>query len=127
VNDLVDKLEEWLTSIDVFGSHQGRFAKAIIEYLLGTSLIPRNRPKEIGIIQDFLLDRTGRTWLNAEERSLVRMYKNPRISTGYISRELGRSRRSIYSKARRLGLRRPPDAMTDAKWKRMTKDIETTT
>lgn len=121
IDDLIEKLEEWLSSIDVFGSQQGRFAKALLANLLQRSLLPKKRPTEISIIKDFLVDRSGRKWLRSEEKHLRRLYQNPKVSSSYIARELGRSKSSIYTKARRLGVQRPEDAMTDRKWKKMQK------
>lgn len=121
IDGLIERLEEWLTGIDVLGSQQGRFAKALLTNLLSRNLIPTKRPKEIDIIRDFLVDRSGRKWLRTEEKHLARMYRLRKVTTGYISRELGRSKRAIYAKARRLGVKRPEDALTEAKWKRQQK------
>lgn len=121
IDELIERLEEWLNSIDVRGSAQGRFAKALLSNLLSRNLIPTKRPKEIDIIRDFLVDRSGRKWLKTEEAHLERMYKNPKVTTGYIARELGRSKRSLYAKARKIGVRRPKNALTERKWKAMQK------
>lgn len=115
IDELIDAIEAWLTSIDIFGSSQGSFAKSLLTYLLSRNMIPSvsKRPKEVQIIKDFRVDRTGSKWLKFEERELSRLYKNKKVTTGYIARELGRSKRSIYAKARRLGVKRPKDALTE--------------
>ena len=121
IDQLIDRLEEWLNGIDIRGSTQGRFAKALLSNLLSRSMIPTKRPKEISIIKDFLVDRSGRKWLKVEEKHLRRMYTSKKVSVDYAGRELGRSRRALYAKARKLGIKRPKGAMTTAKWKRMQK------
>ncbi|MGD9381623.1 MAG: hypothetical protein PVI03_04190 [Candidatus Thorarchaeota archaeon] len=121
IDQLIERLEEWLSSIDVYGSQQGRFAKALLSNLLSRNLIPTKRPKEIDIIRDFLVDRSGRKWLKTEERHLERLYKNPKVTTGYIARELGRSKRSIYAKARKIGVKRPENALTERRIAMMKK------
>ena len=77
------------------------------------------KPKEIEIISSFRVNRTGSRWLGFEERTLERLYKSNRVTTRYISRELGRSVSSIYSKTRRLGVKRPKDALTEQKANKM--------
>lgn len=121
IDELIDKMEKWLESIDIYGSAQGNFAKSLLTYLLSRSMIPSKSktPKEIEIIRGFRVDRSGAKWLGYEERTLERLYKNPKVSTPYIARELGRSTRSLYSKARRLGVKRPKDAMTEQKANKM--------
>lgn len=123
IDSLIERLEEWLSSIDVRGSTQGRFAKSLLSNLLSRNLIAVNRPKEVEIIRDFLIDRTGRKWLKTEEQHLARMYSNPKVarkvSVPYIARELGRTPNAIYAKAKKLGLKRPPDAMTETKLRKM--------
>lgn len=115
IDELIDKIEGWLTSIDVFGSGQGSFAKSLLTYLLSRNMIPSvsRKPKEVQIIKDFRVDRSGSRWLSYEERELKRLYQNKKVTTGYIARELGRSTKSLYSKARRLGVQRPKDALTE--------------
>ena len=121
IDELIDKIESWLESIDVYGSQQGGFAKSLLTYLLSRSMIPstRKQPKEIEIIKGFRVNRTGSKWLRYEERTLKRLYANERVSTKYIARELGRTTRSLYNKARRLGIKRPKGAMTEQKANRM--------
>lgn len=121
VDQLLERLEEWLSSIDVFGSQQGRFARSLLTNLLSRNMIARKAPKEVTIIRDFLVERTGRKWLKTEEKHLARLWQNPKVSADYISRELGRSKASLYTKARRIGVKRPKDAMTTAKWKKEQK------
>jgi len=115
LNELIDKIEGWLSSIDVYGSGQGAFAKSLLTYLLSRNMIPTmsSSQKDVQIIKDFRVDRTGSSWLKFEERELIRLYENPRVTSGYISRELGRTKSSLYSKARRLGIRRPKNALTE--------------
>jgi len=124
IDQLIERLEEWLNGIDVYGSQQGRFAKALLSNLLSRNLIPTKRPKEIDIIRDFLVDRSGRKWLRTEEGHLERMYKSKKVSVDYVSRELGRSKRAIYSKAKKLGFKRPKGAMTTAIWKKQQKALK---
>jgi len=121
IDELIDTLEKWLESIDVYGSTQGNFAKSLLTYLLSRSMIPSvsKRPKEVEIIRGFRVDRTGSKWIGFEERTLERLYKNPKVSVPYIARELGRTKSSLYSKARRLGVKRPKDAMTEQKANKM--------
>lgn len=69
--------------------------------------------KEVEIIRDFLVQRTGRRWLETEQVHLARMFAKKTLTVGFISRELGRSKPAIYSKARRLGIRRPEGALTE--------------
>lgn len=113
VDELIDKIESWLLSIDIQGSQQGNFAKSLLTYLLARNMIPRKSPKEIQIIKGFRVDRTGSKWISYEERLLRKLYRNPKVTTGYIARELGRTKTSLYSKARRLGIKRPKDALTE--------------
>ena len=123
VDELVSLVEEWLLSIDVTGSHAGAFGRSLITHLLGRNLIMTEptKAKEIEIVRDFLVQRTGRRWLETEQVHLARMYQNPKVSVSYIARELGRSKVSIYRKANRIGIKRPEDAMTDQKWKKLQK------
>ena len=120
IDELIDAIENWLTSIDVMGSAQGNFAKSLLTYLLSRSLIPSvsKKPKEVQIIKDFHVDRTGSKWLRFEERTLKRLYQNKKVSTPYIARELGRTVKSLYSKSRRLGVKRPKDALTEREVKK---------
>ena len=115
VDELVSLVEEWLKSIDVYGHHAGSFGKSLITHLLGHNLI-MNEPtkaKEVEIVRDFLVQRTGRRWLETEQVHLARLYQNPKVTVGYIARELGRSKASIYSKAKRIGIIRPEGALTE--------------
>jgi len=66
----------------------------------------------VEIIRDFSIQRKGRRWIKAEEEHLVRLYAKKNVTTGYIARELGRTKTAIYAKAKRLGITRPPDALT---------------
>lgn len=118
LNELIARVEEWLSSIDVYGHTQGEFAKSLLGYLLAQNMIPTSRPKEIQIVKDFLVSRTGRIWLKSEEGHLARLYQKKNVTTGYIARELGRSKNSIYRKASRLGIRRPKGALTKRDVKR---------
>lgn len=120
IDELVDKVEAWLSSIDVYGSHAGAFAKSLLTHLLSRNLIPtkEKRDKVVQIVRDFRVDRTGSKWLKFEERELRRLYRNKKVTTGYIARELGRTKKSLYSKARRLGVKRPPDALTEREVKK---------
>lgn len=79
------------------------------------------RAKEIEIVKDFLVQRTGRKWLETEQVHLSRLYQNPKVTVGYIARELGRSKPSIYSKAKRLGVTRPEGALTERDVKKRKK------
>lgn len=121
IDELIDKMEKWLESIDIYGSAQGNFAKSLLTYLLSRSMIPQSSktPKEIEIIRGFRVDRSGSKWLKFEERTLERLWANKKVSSNYIARELGRTRNSLYSKARRLGVKRPKDAMTEQKANKM--------
>jgi hypothetical protein len=112
IDELIDKIEAWLQSIDVYGHSQGNFAKSLLTYLLSRNMIPSvsSRPKEVQIIQSFRVNRSGSKWLSSEERVLARLWVNPNVSTGYITRELARTKSSLYSKARKLGVKRPKNA-----------------
>lgn len=123
VDELVALTEEWLKSIDVFGSHAGSFGKSLITHLLGRNLIMAEpaRAKEIEIVRDFLIQRTGRRWLETEQVHLARMYAKKNLTTGFIARELGRSKASIYSKARKIGVKRPEGALTERQAKKIIK------
>lgn len=120
IDELIDRIENWLESIDVFGSQAGNFGKSLLTHLLSQSMIPRvsRKPKAVQIIKDFRVSRTGSKWLKTEERELERLYQNKKVTSGYISRELGRSVKSLYSKARRLGVQRPKDALTEREVKK---------
>lgn len=120
IDELIDSIEAWLTSIDVFGSQSGSFAKSLLTYLLSRNMIPTvsKKPKAVQIIKDFRVSRTGSKWLRSEERELKRLYQNKKVTTRYISRELGRSVSSLYSKTRRLGVKRPKDALTEREVKK---------
>ena len=111
-NQLINKLERWLTSIDVFHSHAGAFARSMLTQMLRFKTFPKIKPKSIQIIKDFTVDRKGRRWLSSEERELARLWKNKKVTSGYVARELRRSESSIRSKARRLGVKRPKGALT---------------
>ena len=120
VVELIDRTEEWLRSIDVAGGTAARFARSLLSNLLGKNIIPeRSKGKEVQIISGYLVDRRGQKWLDAEDIHLARMYANPKISVGFVARELGRSKKSIWSRARKYGLKRPAGAMTEAKAKRL--------
>jgi hypothetical protein len=113
VDELILSVENWLESIDIYGHTQGSFARSLLTYLLERNIILTKRPKEVEIVRDFLIDRSGRRWLTSEEKHLKRLWRNPKVTSGYISRELGRTKTALYSKASKLGVQRPKGALTE--------------
>lgn len=112
VNELIDSLEKWLRSIDVYGKHALNFATPLIQNILSRTTIDDREPeqREVEIIRDFRIRRTGKKWLNGELGFLQRNYIKKNVSIEFIADEIGRSKRSIYNKANKLGLKRPEKA-----------------
>lgn len=112
VNELIDSLEKWLRSIDVYGKHAVNFATPIIQNILARTEIDDREPerREIEIIKDFKIRRTGKKWMQGETGFIERNYIKKNVSVNFIAEETGRSLRSIYNKAYKLGLKRPKNA-----------------
>jgi hypothetical protein len=111
-DELIESLERWLRSIDVHGKHASNFAIPIIRLIAGrTTFDGRDvKEKEVDIIESFGIRRTGKDWIKGETGFLERNYIKKNVSVSFIAQELGRSRRAVYNRAYKLGLKRPKGA-----------------
>lgn len=111
-DDLIESLEQWLRSIDVTGKHASHFAVPLIRLIAGrTTFDGRDvKEKEIDIIESFGIRRTGKDWIKGETGFLERNYVKKNVSVSFIAQELGRSRKAVYNRAYKLGLKRPKGA-----------------
>lgn len=106
--EFIDSLDKWFRSIDVYGNQAVNFADQMIRrFAKRTYFDGRDvREKEIAIIKGFNIRRNGTSWQDGESGFLKRNYVKRNVSIGFIAKELGRSKKSVYNKAFKMGLKR---------------------
>jgi len=100
VQELLEILREWFEHIEIPKESRIKLAKQMLKYISEQTLKPRKIARYIARVA-----RPRAPWLEDELKVLRTMYPR-KVPVSFIAKLLGRSKRAVYVKASRLGLRR---------------------